>query len=252
MKAKFFVLAFFILNLAIFSTTVQAADYEIGVEEDTEIILEIKSFDEELADSIYGTDDIEDIIGDDAEVGARQKMVITDIDDGEDVTYVAYGVNLGTYKSFMVEYDEWDWTMDTADFDGDPDEDKETLPVPEDPKDLPDDWPMPFDIIPTPVVDYLDAIDWDKDIDVEDNVLTIKVDKDILKLAFKDMKEDVIYEFTYDEDTGIRVRTRFLTTDDEVIVEMSAAGIPGYELPILLGFVGFSTLGLIYITMKRR
>ncbi len=66
---------------------------------------------------------------------------------------------------------------------------------------------------------------------------------------------DMVYTITFDATTGWATKIK-LVQDGTTTLEMTgvpggAGGIPGYELPLLLGITGIFAIGLIYITKKR-
>lgn len=241
-------MGFILLSLVAFSMPTRAADYNLGVAKDDEMISEIKSFDEDLADDYLGEDDIEDVIGKDAEVGAKKKEVVTKIEEVDDLTSKDDGKDCDGWE---VDIDEWDWT--TKDFKDDPDDDS-TKNVYADPGDLGEDvsiLSLPS-IVGTDVAAYLDDVDWHKDVDQEGTTVTIEIDEDDAKAWYSKIDGDLILEYRYNS-KGVIESTKFMDEDGNVIYEISLAGlIPGYELPLFLGITAIATIGIVYTIMKRK
>ncbi len=239
MKATYFLIGFLFLTVLSFSTIVQATSYDIGVEEDDEIIWQCNTCDEDRMEDIWGKDwdssgDFEDL-----EQGKKAKWEITNVDD-EKV--------LG-YDYLILEYDAWDWK--SGDKWGKRD-DEVTSGRLEDPGDYADNLKpsSPWYWIPAPVDKYLDEIDFDKDIDVEGTKVTIDVDEDEYGSGTPD--EDVKYIGEYDNAKGILSNLKLLDSDDKIVAEIALQGIPGYDLPILLGLTAIFSIGIIYLMKRKR
>jgi hypothetical protein len=97
------------------------------------------------------------------------------------------------------------------------------------------------------VDDLMDALDTSKDIDY---------DADTNIITFEDEGEDdYIIEATISADYGAVSKVEYKADEDEdafFVKESAAAGIPGYELPILLGITAVFTIGIIYAIRKRK
>lgn len=246
MKAKYFLVGFLLLFTAIFSVmNTQAASYDIEVEEDDELIYTLNTLDEDAMEDIWGKDWDDDDFWDDAEVGAKMKIEIKDIEDGE--PYWGFGDD-----SFKIEFDLWYFDKVDGDKFGNEDEDDQLVYVKEDPKDYTDLKPGRFSFIwPVDTEDYFDDVDWQKDVDQDGLTLAIEVEED-----------DVIWGATADEDceatmvynqNGVLQSAKLTYEDDQVVVEWSlGGGIPGYELPLLLGITAIFSIGIIYSIMKRQ
>ena len=234
MKTKYFFISYLLLTIFAMSSmiSVQAADYKMDVEEDEEFYWTLNTLDEDLADD-YGMDDIEDWVGEDAELGAKFKYTITELDDDK--------IN-GT-DVFIVEYKFWGWATDEADFD-DKEDTKRTAYLAQDP-DVYEKNNQYFQwVMPTPLEDYLDEIDWDDDYEIDGKILTRTVE-------YKDLEGDLLYQYTFN-DRGVLESLKAMTEDNEVIYEYALPTIPGYELPILLGITAIFTIGIIYTIVKRK
>ena len=259
MKSKYFLVGFLFLILISFSTTVQGAS-TWEVEEDKLYIYEIASFDEDLAEDVFVNDDIEDILGEDAEVDAMKAQMTTDVDDIDDFNGDATEDDPGW------ELEGWvwvaPWTDDEDDFE-DPEvpdiAEYSNWKIPEDPEEYGPMVPglelffIGFFIytgVPSPADDWLEDIDW-ADVDADDSVLTYEYDSSLNPLLDED------YEIVWTWDTDGVYQGSEAIVDGDTIYEIALKKsflerIPGYELPILLGITAMSTVGLIYIIMKKK
>jgi hypothetical protein len=229
------------------------------VEEDELYVYEIKSFDEDLAEDVFVNDDIEDILGEDAEVDAMMAQMITDVDEIDDFNDDATEDDPGW------EFEGWrwiaGWTDDEEDFE-DPDASDITeytgIRIPEDPEEY---GPLSgfaevFLLIiitwigvPSPADDWLDDVDWFS-LDPDDETLTLEYDSS----SDPTLNED--YEMVWMWDSDGVYQGRQAIVDGDVIYEIALKKsfferIPGYDFPLFLGFTAVSTIGLIYIMMKK-
>ncbi|TXT57068.1 MAG: exported protein of unknown function [Promethearchaeota archaeon] len=260
MKSKNSVVIFMLFCLVSFSTAaLGASDYSYGVSEDELFIYEIKSYDEDLAEDAFVNPDIEDALGQGAEVGAMTATMITDIDDIDDYNNDATEDDPG----WQIEGWYWntEWTEDEEDFD-DPDSSdiwEFTIKVPEDPEDygamLPGweiflVWSFIYTGVPDPADEYLDDIEW-ADIDVEDSTLVIEGDAS----TNPTINEDVTFEYEFKSNGQFHSR-RILSEDDEVIYEVSLqsflSSIPGYNPTLIGGLMVFSIMSLIYLNIIKK
>ena len=114
-----------------------------------------------------------------------------------------------------------------------------------------------FAQLPTPVDAYLAELIWEpKWSNVGNTVVHNAVALDFHSLfAFQylaNCTETWTYDATYGAWIGYKIEAN-ATTIYEFSVELPALpGIPGYEIPILMGITGFSAVGLIYLVMKKR
>ena len=133
-KLFFGLIIFSILSLCV---NVQAADtdidYSLGTATvGTEMILEVKLLNEEQLKEVVGSD-WEDVVLEDAEeLGAKQKMVITKVDDSMEFEFHMFGDQDG----MGYEIDLWEWS--TGPFEAEADEEDEELGWFENPDDLND------------------------------------------------------------------------------------------------------------------
>ncbi len=226
MKAKYALIGFLFLTMFAFATMAQAATYSLGVTKGQETVWEIKVIDEDKLEDV-GIKDISDY-SDGDKVGMQSKSKVTDIEEKSDY--------------WVITYDSWDWT--DKNFETKADDEDKTTKIYKDPKDVGGSSAV-ISGAATPVADYLKAIDWDKDFEVSGTTV---------KSVGYDLggKSDLFVSATYDSNTGGLSDLKYLNEDDEICYEYGTTGIPGYELPVLLGIVGISTIGLIYLVMRKR
>lgn len=247
MKTKYFLLGFTILSIITLSTTVQAASYKLSsnVKENTKYVWKITSFDATESKNVLGVDSVEDLLktigmkGSGIKVGAQRQSEITDIKKEDD--------------SWLITYDDWDYTNSESDLKKDPDDKDQEDTVFKDPDDVGEDL-VPIlmgNFIPTPVVDYLKAIDWAKGVKISGSQITQTVKKDDLKEIFTKAKDDAKFIWEYDSD-GVQSRNTISSTSDKIIMDVVLQGaIPGYEISLLLGITAIFTIGLVYIIKRR-
>ena len=254
MKIKCFLMGVILLHIIFLSIAVQvqAADtsYSLGIKKDTEIILEVKTFDKKGLKDVFG-DGYKHAIPEGAdEVGLRYKIVVREIiEDAE----IDLGI-LGDYDAFGFEADIWEWTK--GDFGDNPTDEEFEIVWFQDPEDLDDafdvvggyayDITMPF--APLDVVKYLDEIDeWKEDRNEEWK----SKDNTVIHDSIFD-EETFVEIFIYDTGNGFLTGYKIIDEDGAVIYEYGLSQIiPGYEIPLLLGITSIFTIGLIYIMKKR-
>ena len=254
MKIKCFLIGVILLHIIFLSITVQVqaadTDYSLGLKKDTEIILEVTTFDKKGLKDVFD-DGWEEAIPEEAdEVGMRYKIIVREVDEDTDINL---GI-LGEYDAFGIEADIWEWTSE--EFDEEPDEEEFEIVWFQDPEDLDDaydpvggyayDVTMPF--VPIDVVKYLDEIDeWKED----DNEEWKSKDNTVIHDSIFD-EETFVENFIYDTENGFLVGYKIFDEDGALVYEYGLSEvIPGYEIPLILGITGIFTIGLIYIMKKR-
>ncbi len=252
MKIKCFLIGIFLIHIILLSTAVQvqAANYSMGLKKDTEIILEVKTFDKDGLKDVFGDGWKEAVPEDADEAGLRSKIIIREVDKDAKIDL---GI-LGDYDAFGIEADIWEWT--DGEFDEEPDEDEFEIVWFQDPEDLDDaydvvggyayDVTMPF--VPIDVAKYLDEIDEWRESDYEEWKTK---DNMVIHDSIFD-EENFVEIFIYDTENGFLVGYKIIDEDGELIYEYGLSQvIPGYEIPIILSITGIFTIGLIYIMKKR-
>lgn len=252
MKIKCFLIGVLLLHIIFLSTAVQvqATDYSLGIKKDTEIILEITTFDKDGLKDVFD-DGWKDALPEGAdEAGLRYKIIVREVDED---TEIDLGI-LGEYDAFGIEADIWEWTK--GDFGEKPTEDEFEIVWFQDPEDLDEaydvvggyayDITMPF--VPIDVVKFLDEIDEWKEDDSEEWKTK---DNTVIHDSIFD-EETFVEIFIYDIENGFLVGYKIIDEDGALIYEYGLSQIiPGYEIPLILGITGIFTIGLIYIMKKR-
>jgi len=254
MKKKSFLIGVILLHIIFLSIAVQAqaadTNYSLGIKKDTEIILEVKTFDKKGLKDVFG-DGYKHAIPEGAdEVGLIYKIVVREIiEDAE----IDLGI-LGDYDAFGFEADIWEWTK--GDFGDNPTDEEFEIVWFQDPEDLNDaydvvggyayDIIMPF--VPIDVVKFLDEIDEWKENDHEE---WKSKDNTVIHDSIFD-EETFVENFIYDTENGFLVGYKIFDEDGDLIFEYGLSQlIPGYEIPLILGVTCILTIGLIYIMKKR-
>ncbi len=207
--------------------------YSLGIEDGnvSEFIYEVKIVNEEDLESVLGTNWVSEIrkVGGESIKGAKEKYIINDI-EGE-TTY------------WRVRYRYWDWTV--TDFDELPDAANDNFKLYKDPTDINYFFEI-YRICPTPVGYYLQGA-FGQNPDhyiVEDNTVTTN------PKHFMSQKYDI--KITFDTSTGLLDSYEWIY-GGKIIFEIGQYNaIPGYDPPIFLGIIAISTIGLIYMIMKKK
>lgn len=224
MKSKNFLLAFLVLSIFAISTIISAnaAVYSLGVKENDTFTYQITTVDADGLEAVYGPS-WASALGEMSVKGAKVKYLITTIADKT------------TYWLLTVSY----WDATTGDFASYPDS-SGSMWVYKDPNDS----FGPSLVCPTPVSSYLTVIagKWPTFLDASDNTLTETFSS---PSGYKE-------SWTYDNSDGALTSFKWIYAG-KTIWELSRSGIiPGYELTILLGVSAITTIGLIYILMKKK
>jgi len=262
MKTKYFLIGFLLLSTFAFASIVQGADASMGIAEDEEYTWTVKKIDLDKYAELYGFEnDPEEadypcwLAGGQ---GGKWKVRIVSVDEDE---VTVYG-----FDCFVVAYDKW-YTVYDEGFYSEPDKlsnakDSDDVfddvgsvdYIPVDPEDLGSDVEPGWDFdnfIPTPVADYLDGIDWADDYESDGNVITF--DGEDIGAHCDGDDVDIIVTWEYNN-KGVLKSQKLMNADGDVVTEIVLGGgaIPGYALPILLGVAAVGTIGLVYITMKKK
>lgn len=225
MKVKHFFFGILLLSILVLSvgTAVTATTYTIGVRGDL-YTWEIKKLDPiylDIADIPSNT-----FVGDRADM---QVMKVVETDTAWTIECWFRNYNR-LVKDWPAPRLRWLHCGSACDI---------TVPVPKDPH----SWDYAL-ICGLPVNEYLTEAFGPTC--VEGNKL--KISSTLIKDWFH---MDVLMEYVYDTSTGLMSSMKY-TKGDTVLIEVALlSAIPGYELPILLGITAISTLGLIYLVMKR-
>ncbi|MFX1394031.1 MAG: hypothetical protein ACFFAH_10695 [Promethearchaeota archaeon] len=253
MKEKLLLLGFIFLNILILSAVVHAAndsEYSFGINKDMEITLEVKTFDKDGLKDIF-SDRWDEVIPEEAdEVGMRYRIKVIKVDKDAEIDL---GI-LGEYDAYGIEADVWEWTK--GEFAEDPTDEEKEIVWFKDPEDINDAYEvvggyayniiMPF--VPISVVKFLDEIDeWKEDKQEEWKTK----DNMVIHDSIFD-EENFVEIYIYDTNNGFLTEYKIKNEDGVIIYEYGLSQfIPGYEIPLLLGIIGISVIGLIYIMKKK-
>lgn len=244
MRKYYMLLSLLFFSLFLISATARAADYEVAMQVEEEIILEIKTAEKDQLKVLYGDDWGDNyLFKDKDEVGMKSKMEIKDVD--EESIKLELGSKNVTYDTFYIQYDWWDWTND--EFQKDPDKNEEIAHVAVNPE---DQYDMP-NFIPVPVADYIENMKEDQvcylysqdDYSTTANSISLQVETSEGK--------DVILTWTYDSSQGYLSSFKIEDADGHLVYECGTSAIPGYNLSIFLGIGLISLVGLVFLQMKK-
>lgn len=231
-KTRYFLIGFLLLSVFAFAAMVKAADYEVGVAENDELTWTVKTLDGEAYKDLTGEEY-------DESEGDKSKIQITKVETKDDKA--------------TITYDSWDTTSESFSEEPDDKDQEMTLHLSKD--DISNLTAYGFfyrQIIPTAPSDYIAAVVEEadnEDFSAEGSTLTITGDS--IKLLLTNDKESSL-KVTYNN-KGVLSTWQLLDADNKVVAELGlAGGIPGYELPLLLGITGIFSIGLIYTIMKRK
>ncbi len=245
----------------------KAAKYSYNVETGNDkngmqYIYEIKSWDKDAAEDIFGTDNIEDVLGDGAKIGSMQCINLYDADSshkGWDIDGFRWTGKWGDYGE-----PEDVWVEDKKEFNdidvkyGERYQDGELIIY----KD-PEDWGEDINVddsfliilkltmgVPSPVEEYLKSIDWHVGgLSISEFALSFKYDKDD-----SNFEEDIWIEYKWDAN-GLYQGQKWTEDDKDktVIFEIGLQkAIPEYAIPICLGILGITIIGIIAIIIRKR
>ncbi|MFX1259054.1 MAG: hypothetical protein ACFFAN_14440 [Promethearchaeota archaeon] len=248
------------------------------------------------------------------DLGAKVQSQIDWVNESDDkVMYNNDDGEYDEYDVFTVHSDTWAMIDPANDFNPKPDNDEAAYVFAMDPDDYnqwfyqelivtdvgesPDDWEegantmatvcmlgfSTFFILPIPVADYLDEIEWQdedftyqeygspagdnlaalfgSDYDTDDfthewysDGLTVTHEGSIWWVDDGDLEvDDYIEVWTWGESYGTLDTYQLMNDDEDILWELGAvSAIPGYELPILLGVTAAFVIGIIYVIRKRK
>ncbi|MGV9205278.1 MAG: hypothetical protein ACOC44_14805 [Promethearchaeia archaeon] len=108
----------------------------------------------------------------------------------------------------------------------------------------------------TPADDFLKEVIDDfgvGDITIDGSIVTVKMEEGDEDLTLGEAKGDYTIEFEYG-DTGSQSSVTFKDADGNEFYKTQgeAPFIPGYDILILVGLSGISTMAIIYVVMRKR
>lgn len=205
-------------------------------------------------------------------VGAQKKSLVTGVNFSYNIDYGLYG--LGYLDGVQYNTSNWDWTVGT--FSATPDSIGDLVYSFYDPTNLTaavnafyNFWyATPYNVslhtapaylaqLPTPVPQYLGAIVWEPYWQNIGNTIVHTALKDSFifgtGIQYQQACTEIwTYDTTYGAWIGYKILDNMTNTIYEFSIELTIPGIPGYELSIMLGITGVSSIGMIYVIMKKK
>ena len=221
-KTQYFLIGFLLLSVFAFASMVKAADYEVGVAENDEFTWTVKSLDKEAYEDLTGEE------YDDSE-GDKSKIQITKVETKD--------------EEAIITFDSWDTTSESFSEEPDDKDQEMTLKLSKDDISNYTAYGLIYTrIIPTSPSDYIAAaVEEANDDDVSAEGSTLTITGDTIKLFFTNDKESSV-KVTFNN-KGVLSTRQLLDADNKVVAELGlAGGIPGYELPLLLGITGIFSI----------
>jgi hypothetical protein len=211
---------------------------------------------------------LEDSFGEGALVeGARKKSLVTDVNFNYTIDYETF-FGLGLHQGAWYNTSNWNWTTGT--FSTTPDSVGDTVSSFYDPTNLTavitGFWGQNVTTqnaaahlaqLPTPVAQYLGAIVWEEKWGNVGNTIVHNAEAGDFAFLFAfqylvNCTETWTYDTTYGSWIGYKIAVNSTTIYEFSIELPGTAEIPGFELTVLLGVTGCSSIGLIYLVMKKR
>ncbi|TFG24479.1 MAG: hypothetical protein EU529_04260 [Promethearchaeota archaeon] len=246
MNVKNYIIGFLLLNVLASSSIAHGKENWIAVKKEDEFTYKIISFNEELAEEYLDTNDIEEIFGTYAQVGAHCLYEIKSIDYYDDLYPDDENKNMG---GWIVDIGRWGWINNNM-WRYNPENSRykiyDSLFILKDPKFLELSFMniellIPPYFIPVPIEDYLESIDWYHEFKVKGKIVTREYEENAGK------KLEMIYEFA---SNGFLFNQKLLTDTNQIIYEYRIENEPIISINmfiILISIFIFSFL-LIYFT----
>jgi hypothetical protein len=203
------------------------------------------------------------------QVGAKKKSLVTDVN--LTYKYDLTGFGLGIHDAAQYNTSNWGWTLGS--FSSTPDTIGDLVTSLYDPTNITlivnAFWAMNVTIqngaiyfaqLPTSVAQYLGAIVWEPHWGNVGNTVVHNAESGEMGILpgpsfffySHNCTETWSYDGTYGAWIGYKIQANSTTIYEFSIELPAAAAIPGFEFTFLLGITGFSTIGLVYLVMKKR
>ncbi|TFF98946.1 MAG: hypothetical protein EU540_07530 [Promethearchaeota archaeon] len=248
-----YVIGFLLLNVLASSSIAHGKENWIAVKNENEFNYKIISFNEELAEEYLDTNDIEEIFGEDAQVGAHCFYKIKSIDyyddlypDDENKTMGGWIVDIG--RGGWINNNMWRYYPAKPRY-----ETYDSLIILEDPKFLELSFMniellIPPYFIPVPVEDYLKSIDWYHEFKVKGKIVTREYEENPGK------KLEMIYEFA---SNGFLFNQKLLTDTNKIIYEYRIENEPIISINMFIILISIFILSILliyftYIILKKK
>jgi hypothetical protein len=284
MKKSNLIMGFIILfsiSLAITPAVIpQVGTYEFHGAAGNIKILKVRVADNSSLEDLFGADyatDIEGFFGTGClVVGARKKSRVTGVNmsakfDASAETFPVFGLSLMDIALYNTS--NWDWT--TGSFSATPDSEGDIVRSFYDPTNLTTYIntfyqtyaATPYNIsthtagaflaqLPTSVPQYLGALVWEPGWQNDaNNIIHTALEGTFIFGTAIQYEADCTEIWTYDTTYGAWIGYEILNNESNTIYKFSielSGGIPGYEVPIILGTSVVTIIGVIVVIMKRK
>jgi len=210
-------------------------------------------------------------------VGAESKSLVTGVNFSakfDPLTYVFPVPGLGIFD--VTEYNTSNWYWTTSEFSSTPDSTGDVVISFYDPTNLTKFintlyntyFFTPYNIsthtagsflaqLPTSVAQYLGALVWEPGWqNVANTIVHTALEGSFIFGTAIQYLEDCTEIWTYDSTYGAWIGYQILDNESNIIykfsIELAIPGIPGFELSIFLGITGITSIGMIYVVMKKK
>lgn len=272
MKKNKTILATLILLTALFSVIPtafsQKGTYQFHGAAGNQKILKVEIVNSASLTDLYGTNwtDVIEMFGEGAgELNAKFKSVVmgVELDSIHGVPYV------GDYDAVTYVTENWDWTTDP--FAATPDETLVPIQSLYDPTAITTivnavfamnvtiyNAAIYFTQLPTPVDQYLGAITWEDNWVTSGNtVIHNAMVGEFIFLTTYQYLENCTETWTFDETYGAWIGYKLQDNETNTIYEFNiglpaSAGIPGFELPIVIGAIAIGIISVIVTRIRKR
>ena len=230
-KTYFQIALLFVLFSNLIVINALAVEYNLELASDAKVIWKVDEFDEDKYDKIFAGYSTESRPNADFKKGDQKQVKVTNIDTRE--------------NKWVITYDQWDYTDDTNDFSGEPDQEKYKT-VYKEPKDQADDILELEDIasmwiIPSPPINYIE--DFRDEFDIPNIDVSVEDNKLIAKNSIEPLPASYEIELTYGND-GLAEKIEYIDEDGDTFIKISLIRetIPGYNIFLIIllicGLVG--------------
>lgn len=242
MKKKFYfqIALFLVLLNYIIATNVVAADFNLELASDANLIWKVDEFDEDRYEEIFAGYSEQDRPEADFDKGDQKQVKVTNINTRE--------------TKWIISIDEWDYTDETSDFNGEPDHEKYKT-VYKDPEDQVDDILVLEDIrsmwiVPSPAISYIE--EFRDDFDIPNIDVSVEDDKLIAKAEIEPIPAAYEIEITYGND-GLAEKIEYIDDDGDTFIKISLLKetIPGYNILLILLLI-CGVMGIIFWRKRLR
>lgn len=241
------------------NNNLHTSNYSLGFKEGEVKTYKISSFNEDLAQEYLGIPFIYIFLGQRAYPGAYRYVLINNIEYVENLISLSYNQ---TCNGWIINLSSWDWLTkdDWENRMGDPDDIYDKLIIYENPKDLSENFyniekmsntekyeydylNFPY-AVPKPVNEYLNAIEWASNWDIDGRKISIK---------YKESQGKYVEKIHYFSKNGFLERTVLLTDNGKKIFEyfLESKNQPIIIISVFISIDIVIIIGIIYIFVKK-